>query len=143
MPSVLLSGPAGAGKSQEAKRLRDEMPGPAVVIDFQSIYAALTQDRRGPDGKYPLRDDDLLPLTEYVRQAAITGARNAEVGIVATNSDGDPTRRTKLLERLGPGSVERVLDPGKSMVLARLSDPGTGVVSPQCEQAVERWYSRL
>ena len=113
MSSILLSGPAGAGKSQEAKRLRDSMPGPAVVADFQSLVVALLQHERGPDGKYPLRPDWVLPLAEHLRRTTIDAARAREVDVIATNSDGDKGRRQRLLERLGPGAVERVIDPGK------------------------------
>ena len=65
MPSVLLSGPAGAAKSALARRLLLENAGLATIADFQAVYAALTGDVRGPDGRYPLRDDRLLPLTEW------------------------------------------------------------------------------
>ena len=143
MASILLSGPAGAGKSQEARRLRDANPGPAVIADFQSIYAAIAGDVRGPDGKFPLRDAALLPTAEYVRQALITGARQAEIDIIATNSDGSSARRRRLLDRLGPGVAERIVDPGREIVSARLSDTVTGSLAPECQAAISRWYERL
>ena len=143
MASVLLSGPAGAGKSQAARRLRDSMPGPVVIADFQSIYAAITGDVRGPDGRYPLRDDRLLPTVEYLRQAVITAAANREIDTIATNSDGSPERRAKLVESLGPGATERIIDPGREMVAARLSDPETAELSPECDAAISRWYGRI
>ena len=93
MPSQLISGPAGAGKSQEAKRLRDAAAGPTVVADFQSIVVALLQQERGPDGTYPLRPDWVLPLAEYVRRAIVTGSRARDIDVILTNSDGDPERR--------------------------------------------------
>ena len=125
MASILLSGPAGAAKSALARRLLAESPELAAIADFQAVYAALTGVLRGPDGRYPLRDDRLLPLTEYVRRAIITGAVNREIAVIATNSDGDPGRRAFLLEQLGPGATERVVDPGRAIVAARLSDPET------------------
>ena len=143
MASILLSGPAGAGKSQEARRLRASNPGPAVIADFQSIYAAIAGDVRGPDGKFPLRDAALLPTAEYVRQALITGARQAEIDIIATNSDGSPARRRRLLDRLGAGVAERIVDPGREIVSARLSDTVTGSLAPECQAAISRWYERL
>ena len=143
MPNILLSGPAGAGKSQEALRLRREALGPAIIADFQSIYAALAGDVRGPDGRFPLRDDRLLPIVEYVRRGMIGSAVDREIEVIATNSDGNPTRRARLLELLGPGSKEIVVDPGRKVVEGRLSDPVTGLLRSGCEGAVARWYDRI
>ena len=147
MPDILLSGPAGAQKSRQAAMIREAAAGLAIIADFQAIYAALTGDQRGPDGRYPLRDERLLPVVEYVRRAAITGAAGREIQTIATNSDGDPERRQFLLSQLRPGAVEKVIDPGRDVVVARLSevDPSNGrlVLSSQCEAAVERWYSRI
>ena len=114
----------------------------AAVADFQSVYVALTQVLRGPDGRFPLRDDRLLPLTEYVRRSIITGAVSRDITVIATNSDGDSTRRAFLLSQLGPGATERIIDPGEDIVKARLSDPETGALDGECEQAIGRWYRR-
>ena len=70
---------------------------------------------RGPDGRFPERVDSdayALALTEFVRQGAIRGAREQEIDVIATNSDGNRDRRGFLLGLLGPGSTERVIDPG-------------------------------
>ena len=142
MASILISGPAGAAKSAMARRLLVEHGGLVVIADFQALYAALTGDVRGPDGRYPLRDERLLPLVEYTRRAVVTGAVNREVEVIATNSDGDPERRRFLLERLGPGATERIVDPGRAVVAARLADAATGELSPECDSAISRWYSR-
>ena len=141
--SLLLSGPAGGGKSQEAKRLLEQHPELMAIIDFQSLYVAISGDVRGPDGRYPLRNEALLPLVEYLRRAALSAARAREIDVVATNSDGDPERRAFLLRELGPGASERVVDPGREVVAARLSDPVSGELGPQCEGAINRWYKRL
>ena len=142
MASILISGPSGAAKSAMARRLFVEHGGLVVIADFQSLYAALTGDVRGPDGRYPLRDERLLPLTEYVRRAAVTGAVNREVDVIATNSDGASERRKFLLEQLGAGATERIVDPGRDVVTARLADPETGILSDECDSAIGRWYSR-
>ena len=139
---MLLSGPAGANKSALARRLLVESSALAAIADFQLVYRALTDVERGRDGRYPLRDERLLPLTEYVRRAIITGGAARDIDIIATNSDGDPERRKLLLGRLGPGAVERIVDPGQAVVAARLSDPETGVLSPECDAAIGRWYRR-
>ena len=145
MPNVLLVGPAGAGKSQEARRLLAEATEPTVAADFTAILAALMLAERGPDGLYPARTartEALLPLAEYVRRTIITAARERDIAIVATSSDGDPGRRAFLLGLLGPGAVERVIDPGIDVVTARLADSQTGALSEECSQAVNRWFSR-
>lgn len=141
MPTnLLISGPAGAGKSQVARERLEEMTPPAVVVDFQSIVTALLQQQRGPEGTYPLRPEWVLPLAESARRFLIAAARKREIGVIATNSDGSPDRRKFLLERLGPGALEEVLDPGEEVVKARLSGR-TGQLSRACEGAVKRWYA--
>ena len=140
--NILLSGPAGAAKSAMARRLLVEHGGLVVIADFQALYAALTGDVRGPDGRYPVRDDRLLPLVEYTRRAVVTGAVNREVDVIATNSDGSDARRAFLLAQLGAGAVERVVDPGRAVVAARLADAATGELSSECEGAISRWYGR-
>lgn len=142
MPSILLSGPAGSGKSQEARRLRASNPGPAVIADFQSLYAAIAGDVRGPDGTFPLRDPSLLPTAEHTRRVVISAARARGLDVIATNSDGDRTRRRRLLDLLGPGASERIIDPGRDVVIDRLADSG-GTLSGECNQAVGRWYDRI
>ena len=142
MPSILISGPAGANKSALARRLLAESEELAAIADFQLIYRALTDVERGRDGRYPLRNEALLPLTEFIRRTILSGAAARDIKILATNSDGDPARRAFLLDRLGTDASERIVDPGQGIVQARLSDPETGVLSPECDQAIGRWYSR-
>lgn len=143
MASILISGPAGAAKSAMALELIEAQIGPVVLADFQAIYAALTGAIRGPDGRYPLRDERLLPLVEYVRRAILTAARNRDINVIASNSDGNAARRAVLLDELGEGATERVVDPGREVVSARLADAATGTLSPACESAIGRWYGRL
>ena len=51
-----ISGPAGSGKTQEARRLLDAAAGPMLAADFQSILAALLLLERLPNGRYPNRN---------------------------------------------------------------------------------------
>ena len=149
MPGILLSGPAGSGKSQAAREILRESTEPAVAADFQSIVAALLLQERLPNGKYPPRPDWILPLAEYVRLAVIQVATARGLNVVATNSDGGPARRASLLDRLkdqrlpdSPNAVERIIDPGFDVVRARLADE-SGELSDPCSSAISRWYSRL
>ena len=145
MASILLSGPAGANKSGAARELLSAASVPTVMIEFQELYASALGLRRNPEtGRYPPRrpqDDFALPMAEYLRQAAISGALAQELDIVLSNSDGDADRRNFLLGRLGPGATERVIDPGVEVVTQRLSVDGT--LDPACRQAIDRWYGRL
>ena len=99
--NILLSGPAGANKSAEARRLLAEHPALAVVADFQSIYAALTLAQRDPSGRYPLRDERLLPIVEYLRRAVFSAAQDRGISVIATNSDGNRGRRAFWLSSWG------------------------------------------
>ena len=144
MANILVSGPAGAGKSRLARDLLAQMQGQGAIVDFQAIYSALLLLLRGPDGRYPERDPadaHLLALSEYVRKAMFTGAREMDIEVIATNSDGSPSRREYLRGLLGAGAVEQVLDPGRKVVVDRLSI--NGVLSQQCGQAIDRWYGGL
>ena len=79
---------------------------------------------READGRYPERLDSdawALAVAEYVRRAAITGAIEQDVEVIATNSDGSPERRAFLLGLLGAGATEQVVDPGIEIVTERLS----------------------
>ena len=114
MPNLLISGPAGAGKSAIARlRRREMLQGLAVIADFQATYASLSGDVRDENGNYPERDEELLPLVERERQRIIRDAVEGEYNVIATNSDGSQTRREYLLGLLGVGATEEVIDPGR------------------------------
>ena len=145
MAGILLSGPAGAGKTDLARELLNQFQQPGIVADFQSILAALLLLVRDGSGRYPPRlatHSHALAIAEYVRRAMMTVALENDVSIVVTNSDGDPTRRNFLLGQLGPGAIERVIDPGIDIVRERLADVD-GLLSVQCGEAIGRWFGRL
>ena len=145
MPGLLLTGPAGGGKTQLARELLSQFDRPGVVADFQSILSALLLLVRNDDtGRYPERlasQDYALSIAEYVRRAIITAAEEREVEVIVTSSDGSPARRSFLLGLLGPGATERIVDPGRAIVEARLQV--NGVLSQNCDEAIRRYYDRL
>ena len=147
MAGVLISGPAGAGKSQRALTLLAAASDPTVIADLQSFYASLLQLRRDPvTGRFPFRlesDAHALRLAEGLRIQTIRMATEDGVAVITTNSDGSPERRQHLLRLLGDDATEVVLDPGRAVVEARLADSLTGVLSDQCQVAVNRWFDRL
>ena len=121
----------------------DDRQEPTILVDFQELYAALVGVNRLPSGRYPERrpqDAYAIPLVEATRQTIIRTARESDLAIITTNSDGGADRRAFLLRILGPGSQERVIDPGRLVVESRLEV--NGALSEQCREAVSRWYSR-
>ena len=107
MAGTLLSGPAGAGKSQRARELLDNAATPTVAADFQTLYASLLQIERLPNGRYPERLEwqaYAIPMVEYLRRVIMTIAAERGIDVVATNSDGSPVRRKCAARRLGFGS---------------------------------------
>ena len=97
---------------------------------------------RMADGRYPQREPQhqfAYPLVEYLRRAALTAAADREIQVVMTNSDSSPERRATLLGLLKPGAREVVIDPGRAVVVERLSD-ADGHLSEQCADAVSRWF---
>ena len=90
MPDVLLSGPAGAGKTAAAESIVAAAEVPTVLIDFQALYASLLGIRRDPEtGRYPERldiQDFALPIGRVcTRLTMINRAVENEVDVVATN----------------------------------------------------------
>ena len=108
--AVLISGPAGAGKSQLAEQMLAENPG-AVLADFQSIYVALTGVTRGIDGTFPLRIRSLLPLTQRIKQTIISDALDDQVRmLLVTNSSRDEMVRKRILMHMFSGRIPRDSD---------------------------------
>ena len=109
MAGLLVSGPAGAGKTQLARTLLDNAATPTVAADFQSLYAALLLLERQPNGRYPERLESqayALALAEYLRRVIMSVAPERDIAVITTNSDGSPVRRKTLLDALGTGAVE-------------------------------------
>ena len=144
--SILLSGPAGGGKSQRARELLAESPEPAIIVDFQQTYAQILAIERDPEtGRYPERkesDSFAIPLTTEIRLGMLAAAKAQQVAVIMTNSDGDLGRRQRLLGLMPDGATEQVIDPGEAVVRARLTNR-QGLLSDQCKAAVMRWYGRI
>ena len=144
MPSILLSGPAGSGKSQEALKLLGQNK---ILADFSATFVSIRGVRRDPaTGRYPVRrgpDGQFLPLTEQLRRDTIRRARAHGFDLVVTNANGSESFRRRLLALMGPGAKEVVVDPGREVVEERLKVKSTGIIDPECSRAVGRWYDRL
>ena len=138
--SVLVSGPAGAGKTQRARLLQQEHGG--MVSDFQETYADLLGIERDPvTGRYPPRkpeDRYIISIVQEQRRVAIATAQTRGMPIYFTNSLGEEGRRRALLQSLGENAAEEVIDPGEDEVVRRLSVNGR--LTEQCREAIDRWY---
>lgn len=144
MSLILLRGPAGAGKSQRAGEMLDagEVD---VWADFTRLHVAISGAERGPDGRYPVREDDdpLVPLAAYVkavvaRQALLRGFRT--VTTTSSSEEAEIDKARTLASEAGAELTVQTMDPGEDVVRARLSDPASGELSPQCRRAMGRWY---
>ena len=138
---VLIQGPAGSGKSQLAAEMQ-EFGEFRVYSDITSLWAALCGAVRGPDGKYPERQDD-DPCLEIARYLQTVAARRAlqdgvDVG-VTTSRRGQELRWQQLADEAGGSFSVRTVDPGRRVVEARLSDDD-GQLSAACDRAIRRWY---
>ena len=144
MAGLLISGPAGAGKSAAGKLLLEEAQQPTILVEFQEILAFLLGLRRDPTTlRYPERrpqDAYAIPLAAAIRRFTIEEAVGQDIYTIASNSDGDPERRAGLLRILGPGATELIIDPGYAAIVENLSIDG--VFSEQCAQAASRWFGR-
>ena len=139
---TLIQGPAGGGKSQlvAAMLAAGEI---TIQSDVTALWAALSGAVRGPDGRYPVRldDDPALLLARYLqRVAARQGLQEGADVAVTTSSPNTAQRWRQLAEDAGTALTVRTVDPGESVVRARLADAVTGVLSPSCDRAVRRWY---
>ena len=159
--SVIIAGPAGAGKSQRARELLAELSAAGMepfAADFQSLYAALLLLERLPDGRYPERLENqayVLAMVESLRTTLIRFALDDDRPVVATISEppGRP-RYTALLALFGGQAREETIDPGIGAIVDRLSLPAPTVevtsdaivtpsgrtLSQQCKDAAERYY---
>ena len=139
---TLIQGPAGSGKSAVAA---DSLAAGEieVLVDVTSIWAALSGARRGPDGRYPPRseDDPALGAALYLQAVAARFAleQGARVGVTTSRRD-QVDRWADVARAAGVEFDVRTVDPGEDVVRARLSDPETGVLSGECDQAIGRWY---
>ena len=143
--SVIISGPAGAGKTERAREIIAELRAAGlepIAADFQSIYAALLLVSRGDDGRYPERDDNaayILGMVEYIRSTIARRALADDMPIVATISERSDGAKYKALAALLGGQVrEETIDPGVDEIVGRFYE--NGEIPSQCREAIGRWY---
>ena len=144
MSVSILRGPAGAGKDSW---IRSNYPA-ALLADATILWAAVSQAVRDPEtGKYPERPatDPALALALYLKATAIRfAATRPEIELWTTTSNSSAESIQRIQEKISAGGGELgqvvTLDPGREVVEARLSDAVSGELSPECEEAVQRWY---
>ena len=143
MPDLhLIEGPAGSGKSQLAREMKSagEID---LLADTTALWAAVGVYDRLLSGTYPIRQpDDPALLAALYLQATLAhyGLRNG-LNVGVTTSQRDQVERWReMAERVGASFRVTTVDPGEAVVRARLANPVTDQVSPECEQAIARWY---
>ena len=124
-------------KRLEADALLAELGDDAVLIDSTSIYRAL-----GGRASSPESDSQRFRLARILAGAAVRQANEQGLPGLVTSSSGRRSRLTSLAEAGGGGRVF-VVDPGRSVVCARLEKliPNDADRLVACKQGVERWYS--
>ena len=139
---TLVQGPAGGGKSQVVAEMvaAGEV---SLVSDVTRLWVALGVYQRGPDGRYPVRQDQDPALATALYLQAVAVRRALETGAdvaVTTSRAGQAQRWLEVAESAGQSFRVRTVDPGEAVVRARLAGPD-GSVSQECERAIGRWYT--
>ena len=142
MTLYLVEGPAGSGKSGTVAEM---LAAGEVQIqsDVTSLWQAFSNAVRGPDGRFPERlDDDVaLALARYIQGAAVRHGLSEGLDVAVTSSRPDQVERWRQVSAdAGTPFSVRTVDPGEQVVRARLADPVSGILSPECLRAVRRWY---
>ena len=139
---TLVEGPAGSGKSQHVADMlaAGEVD---VVADLTCQWAALRGMERGPDGRYPVREDGdpaiRSGLAAYMRAAAVRQGLREGLRVVVTSGTPDTAVRWSDVAREHESPFNVVtIDPGEEVVRERLAVEGE--LDPQCEAAISRWY---
>ena len=139
----LIEGPAGSNKSGETARML--AAGEAdIAADYTQIWAGLRGIEREPDGRYPTRQDSdpavRSGLVTYLRAVAVRQGLRLGLRVIVTS--GTPKTAVKwstVAREEGALLSLKTIDPGEATVRRRLAVDG--VLDPQCEQAIGRWYN--
>ncbi len=139
---LLVEGPAGSGKSQLVNEMlaNGELD---IVADYTGLWVALRGVQRGPDGRYPIREDSdpvvTSGLAAYLRAAAVREGLRQGLNVAVTSGTPDTAVKWAEVARETETPFQvRTEDPGESVVRERLSVDGE--LPQQCELAVRRWY---
>ena len=114
-----------------------------VLADYTALWAATRGIERDNEGKYPVRQDSdpavRTGLVPWVRAAVVRQA--LRVGLRVAVTSGTPRTAVKWSQIAREEDALfslRTIDPGEAVVRQRLAVDG--VVSSECEAAVNRWY---
>lgn len=138
MAILPIVGPAGSGKSQIVDTER--RPGD-VLIDFTALWVALTGATRGPDGRYPTREDNdpSLPLVSAAYWFTLEEAVRRQLSGHVTSASRANVERLETIT----GRKARVVDAKPGPLLARLTevDDDGEYLDRQCVSAARRWWT--
>lgn len=138
----LVEGPAGSGKSQHARDMKQSGQ-VDLVADVTSLWAAVGQYERDPiTGKYSVRrdDDPALGAALYLQTTVAAYGLRQGLNVVATTSRRNQAGRwSELAEKHGTNLSVTTIDPGEEVAAARLAEPD-GSLSSDCAAALRLWY---
>ena len=138
---TLVEGPAGGAKSQLTAEML-EAGEIDVLADVTALWVALSGVVRGPDGRYPVREDSdpALIVALYVQTVVVRRALSEGFDVAVTTSrPGMADRWQRIASEFAASFTVRTVDPGRDVVEARLSE-ADGTLSDPCREAVARWY---
>ena len=140
---ILVEGPAGSGKSQLAGEMLSSGE-VQILADTTALWAAVGGHERDPaTGKYPVRsaDDPALHAARYLQTTTVAfGLREGFNTVVTTSQRGQAGRWAAMAAEHGATFSVRTIDMDEQSVIARLADPETGILDPECEAAIGIWF---
>ena len=143
MPSrlLLIEGPAGGGKSGEARRAVRE-GAVDVIADYTALWAAMLGIRRLGDGTYPIREPGEAVSSGFIfymqRAVARSALRSGLRVAVTTDRPGTAPDWAGIARDHRAGFEVRTVDPGRAVVERRLARGGK--LSPECSLRIQAWY---
>lgn len=131
----LIQGPAGGGKSRIAREIV-RRPN-TVMADITQLWAAVGAYER----PYPIRQDDdpALAVALYIQVTIARFALREGHDVVVTSARHQVDRWQAIADEYDSPLHVQTVDPGEDIVRSRLAV--NGVLSPECERAIGRWYA--
>ena len=141
MAISVLRGAPGAGKNAWLENNHPD----DLILDTTLIWAAiLNLGREGGRYRERLHDEQALRLAQYLKFTGLRWAAREDVDawFTVANSSPAPVERVRevVTEEGGRFGVVHTITVSEAVARARLTDPATGILSDECQQALGRWF---